>query len=124
MVCGVFRRTSVDGLEVAIFERKEPAVEFEFPGGKIDPGESEEQALVRELDEELSVQVTVGQKIGEVIYDYPTARIDLRAYWVDSTSFDFRLVDHFRWTWVSAKNWQTFKVAGPDIPLLKTIFSS
>lgn len=123
VVCGVFYRTSVDGLEVAIFERKEPHVEFEFPGGKIDAGETDHQALQRELDEELAVEVTVGDLLGQVVYDYPTARINLKAYWVESTRTDFRLVDHHRWTWVNAKTWRTFKLAGPDIPLLEKIFS-
>ena len=54
---------------------------WEFPGGKVEPGESEQQALERELEEELGVVVNVGRPCLEVTHPYPHRSIRLCAYW-------------------------------------------
>ena len=53
---------------------------WEFPGGKVEPGESPEQALVRELKEELAVEVNVGEQICTVEYDYPKFHLTMHCF--------------------------------------------
>jgi 8-oxo-dGTP diphosphatase len=63
----------VKGGEVLICQRRpdQPmALQWEFPGGKIEPGESPEQALARELDEELGIQATVGPRVTRIRHNY------------------------------------------------------
>ena len=54
---------------------------WEFPGGKLEPGESPEQALMREISEELGIKIKIGDLIDTVEYDYPTFHLSMDCYW-------------------------------------------
>lgn len=53
----------------------------EFPGGKVEPGETPHQALVREIQEELAVKIEVGELIDTIEYDYPTFHLSMDCFW-------------------------------------------
>jgi len=54
---------------------------WEFPGGKMEPGETPEQALHREIAEELAVDIEVGDLLGTVEWDYPKFHLTMHCYW-------------------------------------------
>ena len=92
------------GKEVLICQRRadQPmSLKWEFPGGKIEPGESSEAALVRELNEELGINATVGRRVANIRHKYRNGgAIDLQFFLVESFSGDVenRIFNDVRWT--------------------------
>jgi len=111
---------------LAIFRRgpKETAAGFwEFPGGKVELGESDTQALARELEEELCVRVHVRERIAENIHAYPKRKIHLVLYRVETVlpELQVQLLDHDDWKWVSDRDLESYALAPADLPLIEEI---
>jgi 8-oxo-dGTP diphosphatase len=111
-----------DGIrQVAVFRRSGPgpgAGEWEFPGGKLEPGESEHQALQRELQEELGIETKVEEFIAESMTELETKIILLRLYSVQALNYKFQLVDHDAFEWVKFKDLEKVKLSRPDQPFV------
>ena len=94
----------VRGGEVLIGQRRadQPmALQWEFPGGKIEAGESAEQALARELDEELGIQATIGPRVTRIRHNYRHGgAVDLQFFAVHEFSGEIvnRIFQQVRWT--------------------------
>lgn len=95
--------------------------QWEFPGGKVEPEETPEQALVRELHEEFGVETEVGPYIGVSVYAYEHITIELLAYWVRYRSGTFALHDHQAIRWVSIAQLDTYHFAPADIPIVQLL---
>lgn len=77
---------------------------WEFPGGKIELGESPEEALVREISEELESVVSVGSLLCQVEYDYPSFHLSMECYLCTVTGGSLKLIEHSAAKWLGAKD--------------------
>jgi 8-oxo-dGTP diphosphatase len=73
---------------------------WEFPGGKIEPGESGPEALKREIREELDTVIEVGDYIETVEYDYPTFHLSMECYWCTVKEGKLTLLEHENALWL------------------------
>jgi mutator protein MutT len=92
---------------------------WEFPGGKLEAGETHEQCLARELHEEFQIVTRVGAYVGESIYDYSSKVVRLMAYEVEHLSGDFELIDHDELRWLALDELDGVEWAPADIPLVE-----
>lgn len=119
VVCAIIER---DGL-VLVAERPEGkrlAGFWEFPGGKIEPGETAEEALHRELQEELACEVAVLASGPPVLHDYEWGRIQLHPFRcrLREGSPDPRAQEHSALKWVECRELAEVRLAPADIPIL------
>ncbi len=76
---------------------------WEFPGGKIEPGETREAALIRELREELAVDVKIEKFVGTVEYDYPKFHLTMHTFLCEVANGEPTLREHMAARWLSLK---------------------
>ena len=74
---------------------------WEFPGGKMEPGETPQNALVREIKEELDADITVGELVDTVEYDYPTFHLTMHCFLCELVSDHVVLLEHEAAKWLS-----------------------
>ncbi|MCX7773685.1 MAG: DUF815 domain-containing protein [Clostridia bacterium] len=91
---------------------------WEFPGGKIEKGESPEECLKREILEELNLVIDVGDPFTDSIYDYGSGKINLMAYVCSLVSGDLRLNVHADSLWVTVPELLHHKFAPADVPIV------
>ena len=94
---------------------------WEFPGGKVEPGESDAEALVREIFEELGLTVTVGELVGENVHEYPTIRVRLVAFVCTAENRDPLATEHDALRWVDSTELSELTWAAADVPLLRVV---
>ncbi|MDR0602349.1 MAG: (deoxy)nucleoside triphosphate pyrophosphohydrolase [Treponema sp.] len=119
-VAGIVRR----GKDLFIARRGEGGDlggKWEFPGGKVEEGESDGEALIREFGEEFSAAVTVGPFLGSAVFEHRGAERTLRAYEVRFKKGDFILREHAEWRWADPEEIKALDFADSDRKLLDFI---
>lgn len=94
---------------------------WEFPGGKIEAGESPEAALAREIREELATEITVGSCIGTIEYDYPAFHLSMRCYRCTVISGKLELLEHENAAWLAKESLRTVRWLPADVTILDAV---
>lgn len=94
---------------------------WEFPGGKVEAGESPEEALRREIREELEVEVNVGDLIDTIEYDYPAFHLSMKCYACAIAGGSPHLLEHEAARWLSADQLDSVAWLPADITLIPKI---
>lgn len=94
---------------------------WEFPGGKVEPGESPPAALLREIEEELGLVVAVGQKLGESVGVFDGKHVMLEVYLATVTRGVLELREHAATQWASADELAGFDWAEADVPIVGAV---
>ena len=94
---------------------------WEFPGGKIEPGECPQDALKREIKEELDAEIEVGDLLETVEWDYPTFHLTMHCYICNLTSENMHLNEHEASAWLTKETLDSVKWLPADLILLDKI---
>jgi 8-oxo-dGTP diphosphatase len=97
---------------------------WEFPGGKVEQGENERDALRREIDEELCLRIEVGDLVGEYLEPVGEIVVRLKCYWASIVGGEIKLNDHQAVQWLSVNQLFSVSWSPPDIPAVHAVASA
>lgn len=120
VVCAVILKEN----KILIAQRSEQMklpLKWEFPGGKIEKDEDEIQALIREIKEELNVDILPIKRVSSHIHDYGSFKINLIAYLCNYVSGEIMLLEHLDYEFVEFENLINYDLADADIPVVETL---
>lgn len=124
VVAAVIKATNENG-EPIIFATQRGYGDFkggwEFPGGKIEEGETPQEALKREIMEELDTEISVGELIDTVEYDYPTFHLSMDCFWCGIVKGDLVLKEHEAARWLDKEKIYSVEWLPADISLIEKI---
>lgn len=124
VVAAVIKAVNESG-EPVIFATQRGYGEFqggwEFPGGKIEVGESPQEALRREIIEELDTEITIGELVDTVEYDYPNFHLSMDCFWCEVLSGNLILKEHEDARWLLKEHLDDVEWLPADITLVEKI---
>ena len=94
---------------------------WEFPGGKVEPGETPQQALVREIMEELDTKIKVGELIDTIEFDYPTFHLSMDCFWAEVTKGHLELKEAEAAKWLRKDQLDSVAWLPSDVTLIDKI---
>ncbi|QQT32822.1 (deoxy)nucleoside triphosphate pyrophosphohydrolase [Sphingobacterium multivorum] len=120
VVCGIIFK---DDLVLICRRKAEKSLGgyWEFPGGKVEDGESDEESLLRELIEELNLKVKIKQHFFDTVHQYDNGAIELISFICESENITSESTDHDQLAWVKVSDLLGWKLAPADIPIAKEL---
>ena len=94
---------------------------WEFPGGKMEPGETPQEALARELKEELAIDVNVGDFLCTVDYDYPTFHLTMHCFYCSVTGGELTLLEHEAAKWLKTTELHSVNWLPADVEVVAAL---
>ena len=94
---------------------------WEFPGGKVEPGETPQAALKREIMEELETEIEVGELIETIEYDYPTFHLSMDCFWAEIVKGDLVLREHEAAKWLTKDELESVDWLPADLGLVEKV---
>ena len=94
---------------------------WEFPGGKIEPGETPQEAIAREVREELNTEIAVGDRVDTIEYDYPTFHLSMECFWATVVSGELVLTEHTDAKWLTKEELGSVEWLPADIGLIEKL---
>jgi 8-oxo-dGTP diphosphatase len=94
---------------------------YEFPGGKVEPEETEEAALIREIKEELDMAISIENKLITVEHDYPDFHITMHTYLCSCENPKVTLSEHIDYKWLSQAELKSLDWAAADVPIVEKL---
>ena len=100
------------------------SLKWEFPGGKVEEGETQQQTLTRELQEELEIEVKIGDFFYQVEHDYPDFHLSMAVYECELVSSELKMNVHKGIKWLAPSEMMTLDWAAADIPVAEKIYKN
>ena len=120
VTCAIIRNEDNEVLVVQRGEATDHPFKWEFPGGKLTSGETEEECIIREVDEELSIDVVICGKLPEVEYDYGIKQIKLIPFICDTLDELPFLSEHLAYKWLPAMDLMSVDFSEADVFVAKS----
>jgi 8-oxo-dGTP diphosphatase len=117
----------LNGNRVLVTQRSETMplpLKWEFPGGKLHEGETEEECIVREIKEELAIDIRIIKKLTSSSYDYGTFSINLIPFLAEYINGEIHLLEHRQAKWLNKEELAHLDWAPADIPILNELLHS
>ena len=97
---------------------------FEFPGGKMEEGETKKQTIIREIKEELNMDIVPGEQLKTVEHEYPDFNLTMHSFISECLSTEVFLSEHIDYKWLSVSELESLDWAAADLPIVEQLINS
>ena len=97
---------------------------YEFPGGKMEPGETREETIIREIKEELAIDIIVKEEFLTITHQYPDFHITMHSFICKSNDTEVTLTEHINFQWLGKEELNKLDWAAADIPIVNKLIAN